>query len=136
MMLLATVGVIGEQYGENRVTVKCDQHDEAQQQVTIGALGHEVKQLSKQEIINEGAENAFEKNNTDIGAMYINPSLQQPIIATSNHSNPVAATTTGIKAPVCEVRSKKYKLTFKQCDAEEAKSNALWNAWIEQAAIK
>ncbi len=129
LLLLAAAGFGGERYGENRITVKCDKHDEAQQQVTITAQQHVIGEVKTQETINQGAENAFQKNVDTIGALY----------DSGVPSNP-AATGPGMCAiPAAASRpqtSRKYKLTLKQCDVEEAKFNALWNDWLAQAAVK
>lgn len=104
-------------------------YDEAQQQVTIAAEQHVIKQTETQNTINQKAESGYEKDFTTIGAMY-DSSVQPTPPAASASVRPVSPAACGITA------SRRYHLTLKQCDLEEAKFNALWNAWVAQAAVK
>lgn len=101
-----------------------------QQQITIGALGHEVKQISQQSAINQGAEDAHKKDVTDIGTLYHAPLMQQPAIATNVRVRP-------FPAAACKPQtSEKFKLTPEECDDEEDGYNKLWDDWKSQAEIK
>ena len=104
-------------------------YDEAQQQVTIAAEQKVIKQVDSQNTINQKAENDYEKGAGAINDLYDN-SVQPTPAATSPSVRPVPA-------PACGPQtSRRYHLTLKQCDLEESKFNALWNAWVAQAAVK
>jgi hypothetical protein len=127
--ILAAVGFTGERYGENRVRVQCDKHDEAQQQVTIDAQQHVIKQVQTQGQITQEVENAYHTGITAIDSLYATARVQ-----------PKASASAGVRsvpAAACGTQtSRKYRLTLKQCDEEEAKCNALWNWAQQQSAVK
>jgi hypothetical protein len=128
--ILAATGFTGERFGEDRVKVQCDKHDEAQQEVTIAAQKHVITEVQTQGQITQEAENAYHTGITAIDGMYAATGVQSHGDATSAGVRPVPATACGTQT------SRKYRLTPKQCDEEEAKCNALWNWAEQQAAVK
>lgn len=103
--------------------------EEAQQQNTINAQNHVISVVEKQQTTTQGAENAYHIGIAAIDSLYIN----NPAI---NRVPDNGATSPRPKAPICEKVSRKYHLTLKQCDEQEAGYIALWDDWIAQADIK
>jgi len=120
VLLLAGVGYFGYRSGENAVEVTCQKHEEAQQQHVIG-------QLETQTQITNGVENAYHTGITAIDNLYSTARVQP---AGNGNVRAVPATACGTQT------SKRYKLTPKQCDMEEAKCNALWNWTQQQSQVK
>ncbi len=127
--LLVGVFLTGERYGADRMAVQCDKREEAQQQVTIAAQQHVIGQVETQSKITQESENAYHTGITAIDALYTTAGVQQTP-PTGNNLRTVPSATCGTQT------SRKYRLTLKQCDEEEAKSNALWNWAQNQAAVK
>ncbi len=128
--ILAAVGVGSYHFGEDHVTIACDKHDEAQQQVTIAAQTHVIGEIGTQGNITQESENAYHSKLTSIDSNYVNSSVQQNPATTGTSMRAIPNTACGVQA------TKVYKLTPLQCDHEEAKANALWNWANKQAAVK
>lgn len=127
--VLTVAGFTGERYGENRIKVQCDKHDEAQQQVTIAAQNHVINEVKNQNQITQGAENDYQQNITAITGLYSH-GLQPDAAAASASMRAISGTACSAQA------SKRYKLTPQKCDDEEAKCNVLWNWAQRQSKIK
>ena len=104
-------------YGVDSTEVKYQRQAEIQQQHVIG-------QLENQSKITQGVSNAYHTGISAIDDLY----RVQPTI--DGAMRPISAAACGTQT------SKKYKLTFKQCDQEEAKCNALWVWANQQSAVK
>jgi len=103
------------------------QHDLAQSAVTVAAQEKVISTVQKQGNITQGASNDYSKNLALIGSFYDNGVQPTPTTASNGMST------------VCQPTSRTssaYHLTFKQCDSEEAKLNALWNWSNQQAALR
>ena len=111
-------------------------HDYAQQAITVAAQEHVIATAQTQNTITQKAETDYAKQILAIDGMYGTASVQSAPVATSNGMRPVPSAASGISSPVCAKTSREYKLTFKQCDLEEAKFNALWSDWQRQAEVK
>ena len=118
--LLGGVGFFGYHAGVTSAEVKCQRQIEVQQQHVIG-------QLETQTQITNGVSNAYHTGITAIDNLYATASVQPK---TNGAVRPVPAATCGTQT------SKRYKLTPKQCDMEEAKCNALWNWAQQQSQVK
>lgn len=120
LILLGSVGFFGYHAGVTATEVKYQRRDELQQQHVIGQLETQTK-------ITQGVSNAYHTGIASIDSLYATASLQP----TANGAmRAIPATACGTQT------SKKYKLTFKQCDDEEFKCNALWNWAQQQSAVK
>ena len=103
---------------------KCKAADE---QATIAAYQHKDEVTTKQTAITTSEESTYEKDSNAIGTLY---AVSLPVSPKPNLSlvaNPPNGTCPS---------SKRYKLTPKQCDTEEAKLKALWTWSNQQAAVK
>lgn len=111
-------------------------HDYAQQAITVAAQQHVIATVQTQNAITQKTETDYAKQILTIDGLYSPDSVRPATAATGNGVCAVAKPASGARAPVCAAASREYKLTFKQCDIEEAKFNALWNDWQRQAAAK
>ena len=110
-------------------------HGEAQQQVTIAAEQHVIKQVQVQGTINQTAEKNYEKSSSIIGAMY-STGVQPVLPATGSIVRRIPATAAGTSPASCARKSKVYRLTFEQCDLVKAGFDDLWDDWLAQSAVK
>jgi hypothetical protein len=131
LFLLASVGLIGERYGENRVTVQCDKHDQAQQQVTITAEQGVIARQQQSESITNTTEGNYEKDVAIIDDQYaLGVQQSNP---TSNNLPRLPKTACVTRPVACPRTSKVYKLTFEKCDKVQAGFNNLYRDWQEQS---
>jgi hypothetical protein len=115
LILLSGVGFFGYRAGATSAEVSCQRQVEEQQQHVIGQMETQAK-------ITQGVQNAYHTGIAAIDNLYSTASVQ------SKADGAVRS----IPAAACRTQtSKRYKLTFKQCDDEEFKCNALWN-WAQQ----
>jgi hypothetical protein len=109
----------------------------AQEAVDLKASEHVTQVTHEQETTTEGITNAHRTGIQAIDNLYATAPAYVGVQPAGQHDMPSLATaTSGTGTAVCQTTSKKYKLTFKQCDSEELGYNLLWNDWQQQAAIK
>lgn len=129
MGLCLISGVAGWETSSWKSGIAAAHLEELQQANTIAAENHVISVIDKQQTTTQGATNAYHIGVAAIDGLYTyNPTIN------SVPNNGTA--TTGSKAPICEKVSRKYRLTFKQCDEQEAGYISLWDDWIAQTVIK
>jgi hypothetical protein len=104
----------------------------ATEKADVAAYQHKDEVQTKQAAINQSEVITYEKNSDAINAMYANGVPASPI-----DNMPVVPTAPSSSKPAsCEIVSKKYKLTFRQCDDNREGYLDLWDAWTKQSTVK
>lgn len=128
--LLGGTFYLGYHNGADSVKVACDKHDAQQQQQTIQAEKHVTSQIQTQGNITNEEVYALIKDAHSIDGLYTSAGLPAIARTTGDSVRPLPSATRGVQT------SKKFKLTPKQCDEEEAKLQHCWSWANHQAAIK
>lgn len=111
--------------GTTNEIVRCKANDE---QVTVAAYQHKDEVTTKDTAITQSEVTNYEKDFNAIGTLYSGGMSTPTIIGVSNiPSAPSRA---------CPTSSKRYNLTFKQCDIEETKLKTLYDRDVKLSAVK
>lgn len=116
----------GYKAGEAKAELQVDQ-----QKVTINAEAGVIAKQQNAAVITQTESQNYEKNVASIDDDYAN-GLYPPSASTGDSVRAAAHSAARVSAD-CPKTSKKYKLTARQCDIEEAKLLALWD-WMAQQA--
>jgi len=111
--------------GHSNEATKCKADDSV---ATVVAYQHKDEVTTQQTAITQSEVSSYEKDSSTIGALYPDSMSAPPVSGVSNI--PSAAIRT------CPTRSKLYKLTFKQCDIEEAKLKSLYDRDTKLSVVK
>lgn len=120
------VGYVVYSWQSDKCAAQIAQNAEAQQKITISAEENVIKKERSDANISKTVDTDFQKDVVDITRQYDANSM--PTNSTTSNSLPNSTdASSGFSSTQCAKASKKFQLTFKQCDVEEQKLISLWN---------
>ena len=99
----------------------------ADEKADIAGYQHKDEVITKQTAITQSEVSTYEKDSNAIGALYAS-GLSAPTVP---NMSIIPGSTNG----TCSDRSKQYKLSFKQCDIEEAKLKQLYDRDVKISVL-